>query len=270
MQVFISWSGEESKAVGEVLRDNLRRIIQAVRPWMSPKDIDSGLRWTEEIGGELSAAHLGICVVTHENQNRPWLNFEAGAIAKSREHARLIPLLFDMAPSDLTGPLSQFQAREATKAGIFQICTSINNAMGDKGLKEPDLADAFDAHWPKVDAALNQIRENKRTAGEDTVAATREPKDLLEEILLIVRELRAPRPTLTPEEVVEIVKAMFTVRTKPSDIAKIAERLPNPKIPPSPRPAKTEAKSSYIPPDPAEDFGDSYIPADPGDDDIPF
>ncbi|CAC9976768.1 hypothetical protein [Flavobacterium panici] len=56
MKVFISWSGERSKKVAELLDDWLQCVIQAVNPWMSSKDIDRGALWFTEINDQL--AHL--------------------------------------------------------------------------------------------------------------------------------------------------------------------------------------------------------------------
>jgi hypothetical protein len=49
MKVFISWSGERSKAVAKVLRRRLGNIIQAVDPYMSDQDIDKGVRWFDDV-----------------------------------------------------------------------------------------------------------------------------------------------------------------------------------------------------------------------------
>lgn len=40
MQVFISWSGDQSKAVAELLNDWIPCVTQAVKPWISSADLD--------------------------------------------------------------------------------------------------------------------------------------------------------------------------------------------------------------------------------------
>ena len=82
MRVFISWSGQRSLAVGEALRDWLPLVIQSIRPFLSSTDIRAGQSWFNEISDHLKETNFGICCVTPANQSEPWLNFEAGAIAK--------------------------------------------------------------------------------------------------------------------------------------------------------------------------------------------
>ena len=49
---------------------------------MSSEDISAGVRWQYLISEALEGSSVGILCVTRENQSAPWLNFEAGAIAK--------------------------------------------------------------------------------------------------------------------------------------------------------------------------------------------
>jgi hypothetical protein len=88
MKVFLSWSDDKSRMVAEALRDWLPAVIQEIVPFMSEKDIAAGARWTNQIEQELEGTQLGIVCVTRENQSAPWLNFEAGAIAKQIESSR--------------------------------------------------------------------------------------------------------------------------------------------------------------------------------------
>src|SRR5688572_18638179 len=110
MKVFISWSGERSKAVAVALREWLPDVIQSVHPWLSSEDIDAGLRWNDEVTRELSQTRFGIICLTAENQTAPWILFEAGALAKTIEKTHVVPYLIGLEPTDVQrGPLAQFQ-----------------------------------------------------------------------------------------------------------------------------------------------------------------
>ena len=56
--------------------------MQAIDPWISSKDIDRGSIWFNEIFDELKDTNFGIVFVTKENQDKPWLLFESGALCK--------------------------------------------------------------------------------------------------------------------------------------------------------------------------------------------
>lgn len=92
MKVFLSWSGEKSRDVAFALRDWLPSVINIVDPFVSARDIDAGSRWQGEIAEQLGATNFGVVCVTKANQLSPWLNFEAGALAKTVESSRVIPL----------------------------------------------------------------------------------------------------------------------------------------------------------------------------------
>jgi hypothetical protein len=63
---------------------------------MSDKDIEIGGRWNQQVAAQLDAADFGIVVVTAANQHQPWLMFEAGALAKRLDVARVVPLFVDL------------------------------------------------------------------------------------------------------------------------------------------------------------------------------
>ncbi len=44
MKVFISWSGNNSKKLGETLRDWLPAVLQVVKPYFTPSDTEKGTR----------------------------------------------------------------------------------------------------------------------------------------------------------------------------------------------------------------------------------
>jgi len=122
MRVFISWSGDRSKAVADVLRRWFPSVIQAVRPYFSPDDVAKGARWSSEIAKELEASRVGLLVITPENQEAPWLLFEAGALAKNLDRSKVCPILFGaMEPTDVKGPLVQFQAAQFSETEMKRV-----------------------------------------------------------------------------------------------------------------------------------------------------
>src|SRR4051794_3511302 len=128
MRLFISWSGKKSHAVALALHDWLPGVINHVRPFVSSTDIWAGTRWQAEIAGQLESTNFSIVCVTQENQAAPWLNFEAGALAKAVDASRVVPLAIDLKPSDVELPLGQFQAQPATQEGLSKVLASINAA----------------------------------------------------------------------------------------------------------------------------------------------
>ena len=120
MKVFISWSGERSRALAEVLRRWLPAVIQVVKPYYSPDDTVKGARWSTEIAKELESSRVGLICVTPENLDAPWLLFEAGALSKLGK-SRVCPILFGVDPIDIKGPLVQFQAAKFEKAISYEL-----------------------------------------------------------------------------------------------------------------------------------------------------
>ena len=189
MKVFLSWSKEPSKSVALFLRTWLTDVIQSLAPWMSEHDIESGERSMSIISAELQDRDFGILVITPENQEQPWINFEAGALSKMLSTSRVVPYLFDMKIADLRqGPISQFQAREATKDGTLRLMQDINTQMGGK-LTESQLQKAFDRNWPDLESELTRIAEAKRV-GPAPRPPRRSESDKLDELLTLVREIR--------------------------------------------------------------------------------
>ena len=193
MKIFISWSGQRSKAIATVIKDYLPRVIQALRPWMSHSDIEAGQRWSIEIGDKLQECEVGVCVVTLDNATHPWLNFEAGAISKSVKRGRVIPFLFDVRPSDLAGPLAQFQAKEANKAGCFEMFQALNGLIENDSVVH--LEETFNLNWPKLEIALNEIRADK-SFNTTNLAPIRSDREVLDEILENLRALHS-RPAFS-------------------------------------------------------------------------
>lgn len=156
MKVFISWSGQRSKELANALRDWLPMVLQYVEPWVSDKDISAGERWAQAIAGELEAANFGIICVTPENIHSEWILFEAGALSKSMQEGKVIPLLFGLELSDLSGPLSQFQAQKMEELGIKEVVKSINKISSTK-TSDTIVDQLVPALWPRLNETVSSI-----------------------------------------------------------------------------------------------------------------
>jgi hypothetical protein len=165
MKVFISWSGERSRAIAEVLKGWLPSVLQAVKPYFSPEDVVKGSRWSTEIAKELEASRIALLVVTPENQEAPWLLFEAGALSKNLDRARVIPLLF---------------------GEMKRVLKAVNEELGDLALGADVLEDVFRMWWPKLEEGVKESANAVLPAGHK---ARRSEHDLLEEVLALTRNL---------------------------------------------------------------------------------
>jgi hypothetical protein len=186
MKVFLSWSGSESHQVACIFRDWLPLVIQSLEPFIS-SDIEKGERWSADIARELEAANFGILCVTRENLESPWLHFEAGALSKTLNTARVAPFLFRLKRSDIPGkgPLVQFQSTIFESADVLRLVTSLNNALDEsRRLDSTRLEKIFFRWWPDLEKNLNELPEDGPAPAKE--APTREEK-ILEELLEIAR-----------------------------------------------------------------------------------
>jgi len=184
MKVFLSWSGARSMAAAELLKWWTRSIIQAARPWISTEDVDRGSLWFSEINDNLSDTSIGIVCLTQENKDRPWILFEAGALAKGLSNSRVCTFLVDLAPSDIRDPLAQFNHTQPKEDDMRKLARTLNRQLGENALEETVLAGAFDAYWPQFQARWADLMKNTPDA---THVEKREADDIMSEILDNVR-----------------------------------------------------------------------------------
>jgi hypothetical protein len=191
MKIFISWSGARSRAIADILRQWLPSVIQAVRPYFSPDDVAKGTRWSSEIARELDSSNIGLLVLTPENQDAPWLLFEAGALAKNLDRSKVCPLLFgEMEPTDVKGPLVQFQAAMFSKEEMKRVMKMVNGELGEAALPADVLENVFDMWWPKLEEQIGNALVDE---DEDEIQVRRSERDLLEEVLALTRRLTTDR-----------------------------------------------------------------------------
>lgn len=185
MKIFISWSGKLSQELGNALKEWIPDVLQAVQCYFTPEDIQKGDRWSSEIAKELEESMFGIFCVTSENLNSGWMHFEAGAISKSKDGAQVCPILFDLRPTDLTGPLQQFQATVFSEEDMLKLMKAINAKLDTRPIAEDRLTRQFTLYWPRLQDNINAILSTQKKTPKKQ---TRSDRELIEEILTIVRE----------------------------------------------------------------------------------
>lgn len=186
MNVFISWSGERSKLVAQLLKDWLKCVLQATEPWLSGDNIERGAMWFPNIAESLGKCNIGIICLTKENRSAPWILFEAGGLLKGLSSDRVCTLLVDLEPKDIEPPLSQFNHTLPTYESMFQLVTTLNNRLENGKLDDKTLEKVFQTYWPMFENELKGILVSIPPKG---VAADRSESDLLTEILYTVRSL---------------------------------------------------------------------------------
>lgn len=186
MDIFVSWSGSLSQAVALALDEWLPNLFHDADVFVSSRDIQAGARWSTELAQRLERTSYGIICVTQDNQQAPWLNFEAGALAKSVDDAYVTPLAIDLLPSEIQIPLGQFQSLAINKAGISDLVRSINAANSGTKLEAARLETIFEKFWPDLELAFAAALE-AANGNAGAGPATRSEADMLQEIVVSVR-----------------------------------------------------------------------------------
>ena len=146
MQVFLSWSGAESKRAADAVGPWLERVCPGLQVWMSAHDIQAGTPWGTALHEQLKRTDFGVLCLTPENLTAPWVLYEAGALAMSSKVGCVVPFLLDVGPEKLPAPLAQFQSVPATKEGTWKLLWSIKNAQGGAPAEEA-LRTVFERAW---------------------------------------------------------------------------------------------------------------------------
>jgi hypothetical protein len=159
--IFLSWSGERSKAAAHALRDWLPDILQAARPWMSETDIEKGSVGLAEVARALDMK-VGIICLTPENLSAEWILFEAGALSKTFDEDRTrvcTYLLGGLHSQHVKNPLGMFQSTRAEREETRKMVHSVNRHLGVDPVPEASLDRLFDKMWPDLDTRLEALPE---------------------------------------------------------------------------------------------------------------
>lgn len=189
MDIFISWSGNRSLEVANALKEWLPLVIQSVTPWLSADDIDKGARWSSALSEQLEKSKMGIICVTSENMENPWLLFEAGALSKTLDSSLVTPFLFDLEPSELKGPMAQFQATRAIQDDVLKFLITVNKNT-ESSLGEQQLNKMFTKFWPDLEETL-------KTIGQDDPIAVVKPRPVPELLSEVLERVRSIERTIT-------------------------------------------------------------------------
>lgn len=188
MKVFLSWSGQRSKEVANLLSDWLCCVIQASRPWISTRDLDRGSLWFGEINDQLKDTTVGIICLTQENKTRPWILFEAGALAKGLSTSRVCTLLVDLEPKDIEDPLAQFNHTFPNRESVLGLVKTLNSTLASNGLDNRILEQVFTTYWPQFESRFAAILA---TTEAQPPSKPRPKEDVLGEILENTRILNS-------------------------------------------------------------------------------
>lgn len=215
MKIFISWSGELSKQLGEAIKDWIPSVIQSVDPYFTPSDIDNGSRWSVDIANELESSKVGIICLTKDNLESGWVLFEAGALSRQLEKSYVCPILFGITNTDVSGPLKQFQTTEFEKHDMLKLLNTINQ-LTDAKLPQKNLETTFEKWWPDLNARIESILSQE----DKPQKPIRNDRDILEEILTLNRSMisRMTRPSqASPDTIKELIIGYINIHDEQSD-----------------------------------------------------
>lgn len=187
--IFISWSGKDSRShkTAILLRDWIPKVIQRQKCFLSSHDIEAGAQWATKLFEQLETCHVGIICLTPANLDRPWVLFEAGALAKQLDKARVCPFLIgELEESAVEFPLAAFQMKRGTKEDVFSLLEMINRASIDPvPLEAGELTEAFEARWPEFEKKFGAIIAEKDSGSQ--VAPQKKDAEILADIHSLVR-----------------------------------------------------------------------------------
>jgi len=253
-RTFISWA-KDTKPFADAFRQWLGDLLQASKPFVSSRDLKSGL-WGPQLTDRLVSVRAGVVLVTPGTQHEPWLLFETGGLVRSTGYnEQVCVLLVDGNPADIDGPLTDLQVLTFGAGGVRTIVQQIN-----RGLDEGDQDDASELDrrfldmWTTLEAAH---RKWLQARGAKPAATPRDEREMLEEILTRVRRLEEPSRTVKPP------LRFGSLR----DAAMLLERGSSAEAPPPaepPTPAVKRAAQKVTPDDVKRLMGSGKAAAPPG------
>jgi hypothetical protein len=161
--VFISHIHEEA-SLARALGQELELMFAGKLKGFVASEADSireGSAWLEGIRQGLASASVALILVSSRSKERPWINFEAGAVAFAKP---MIPVCHSgLHPTQLPQTLQGWQAIDLVDPeGVRRLCARIARITGQN---EPTL------NWEEVAARLAQVADALGRPDPDPVGA---------------------------------------------------------------------------------------------------
>jgi hypothetical protein len=190
MKIFISWSGKFSQHTAISLKEWLPLIFPGIETFVSSESVRKGKRWSHVISKELATTNFGIVCLTPDNLEAPWLLFESGALSKSVSESSVFTLLFnELKPTDVKGPLEEFQHTRFEKEDFYKLVKAVNEVQGSAKHQEKNLLTIFNKMWDDLETEIHLGAKAK-----DVPEIERDDKDMLRELLEIARQIAKDMP----------------------------------------------------------------------------
>jgi tetratricopeptide (TPR) repeat protein len=136
ISVFISHAHDE-KILAEAWQKLLRGISGGLMDvWLSSDSsptggIPLGGPWREAVYERLRPAKFIIAIVSPKSLERPWILWECGVASGVNKERGIVPVVHKMAVSDLSGPLSAYQAYSGDDRNkVKEVCTRFLRETG--------------------------------------------------------------------------------------------------------------------------------------------
>lgn len=145
--------------------------------------------------------------VTKENQIKPWLLFEAGALSKGIFENGVCTFLVDLNVRDIesSSPLSHLKHTSTTTEQILELIRTINKRLQSEAVSEIVLQKTFEAMWEDFSEKLEEIK----SLPDDASTPNRTDNDILNDILENVLSInkKVSSPSLRQSKLLEPLKA---------------------------------------------------------------
>jgi hypothetical protein len=160
----------------------------------------------DEIMKGMQSVRVGLVILTPENLDKPWLHYEAGYLTQYilSGQGLVSPVLVNVKPSALNGPLANLNVTEFTKPKFEKLVKDINKKLTSP-VDESTLMAVFDVFWGKLQAQVTEsVARARRSVSLDKPF---DQEKVLNQILTTVRQLAAR--SIDPD----ILVSMVTRRT---------------------------------------------------------